>query len=92
MAAAIVTAAAPGDFLEDNSLSNLVAGFALLLYRPVRVGEQIQLTTPRGVMTAKIESIMLGYTFLKDSEGNQVIVPNSMMANIVMIRIRPAEK
>jgi len=43
-------------------------------------------------MTAKIESIMLGYTFLKDSEGNQVIVPNSMMANIVMIRIRPAEK
>jgi small-conductance mechanosensitive channel len=72
----------------QSTLSNLVAGFALLLYRPVRVGEQVQLMTPRGIMTAKIESIMLGITYLRDNEGNQVIVPNSIMANIVMIRLK----
>lgn len=73
----------------QSTLSNLIAGFALLLYRPFRVGEQIQLTTPRGVMTAKIETIMLGYTFLCDDENNQIIVPNSIIANIVIIRVNP---
>jgi small-conductance mechanosensitive channel len=75
----------------QSTLGNLIAGFALLLYRPFRVGEQVQLMTPRGVMTAKIESLMLGYTLLRDSEENQIIVPNSMMASIVLIRIHPMQ-
>jgi len=73
----------------QSTLSNLIAGFALLLYRPFRVGEQVQLMTPRGMMTATIQTLMLGYTFLRDDEDNQIIVPNSMMANIVIIRIHP---
>jgi small-conductance mechanosensitive channel len=76
----------------QSTLSNLIAGFALLLYRPFRVGDQVQLTTPRGIMTATIETLMLGYTLLRDGEDNQIIVPNSMMANIVLIRIHPTGK
>jgi small-conductance mechanosensitive channel len=71
----------------QSTLGNLIAGFALLLYRPFRVGDQVQLMTPRGIMMAKIETLMLGYTLLLDAENNQIIVPNSMMANIVIIRI-----
>ena len=71
----------------QSTLGNLIAGFALLFYRPFRVGDQVQLTTPRGLMTAKIETLTLGYTLLRDGEDNQIIVPNSMMANIVLIRI-----
>lgn len=70
----------------QSTLGNLVAGFALLLYRPFRVGDQVQLNTPKGVMTARIESLTLGYTFLRDDEENQVIVPNSVMASVVIIR------
>ena len=76
----------------QSTLSNLIAGFALLLYRPFRVGDLVQLTTPRGVMTAKIETLMLGYTLLRDNDGNQIIVPNSMMANIVIIRLEQSEE
>jgi small-conductance mechanosensitive channel len=76
----------------QNTLSNLIAGFALLLYRPFRIGDRIQLMTPRGVMTATIETLSLGYTLLRDDEGNQIIVPNSMMANIILIRVNPPEK
>lgn len=75
----------------QSTLGNLIAGFALLLYRPFKVGDRVQLTTPRGIMTAKIETLMLGYTLLRDDEGNQIIVPNSMMANIVIIRIQQKE-
>ncbi len=70
----------------QGTLGNLVAGFALLLYRPFRIGDKVQLNTPKGMVTAKVESLTLGYTFLRDDEGNQVIVPNSVMANTVIIR------
>jgi small-conductance mechanosensitive channel len=73
----------------QSTLGNLIAGFALLLYRPFRVGDRIQLMTPRGMMAAKIETLMLGYTFLRDDEGTQIIVPNSLMANMVVIRTPP---
>jgi small-conductance mechanosensitive channel len=71
----------------QSTLGNLIAGFALLLYRPFRVGERVQLTTPRGLMTARIEALTLGYTLLKDDEGNEIIVPNSVMATVVVVRI-----
>jgi small-conductance mechanosensitive channel len=76
----------------QSTLGNLIAGFALLLYRPFRVGEQVQLMTPRGIMTARIETLILGYTLLRDDEGNQIIVPNSLMANVVIIRLASKEK
>ncbi len=72
----------------QSTLGNLIAGFALLLYRPFRVGDWVQLMTPKGVISAKIETLMLGYTLLLDEENNQVIVPNSVMASVVLIRVR----
>ncbi len=70
----------------QGTLGNLVAGFALLLYRPFHIGDEVQLNTPKGVMTATVEALTLGYTFLRDEEDNQVIVPNSVMASVVIIR------
>ncbi len=71
----------------QSTLGNLIAGFALLLYRPFRVGDTVQLNTPRGVMTGVIDSLTLGYTVLLDDEGSQIIVPNSVMASVVIIRL-----
>ena len=71
----------------QSTLGNLIAGFALLFYRPFRVGDQVQLATPKGLMTAVVDSLTLGYTILHDSENNQVIVPNSVMASVVIIRL-----
>jgi small-conductance mechanosensitive channel len=71
----------------QNTLGNLIAGASILLYRPFRVGDCVQLNTPRGIVEAKIETIMLGYTFLRDEEDEQIIVPNSVMAGSVIIRV-----
>lgn len=73
----------------QNTLGNLVAGFVLVLYRPVRVGDHVQLTTPRGLATALVTDISLGYTVLIDDESaDEIIVPNSVMANATMIRMK----
>ncbi|MFA4915497.1 MAG: mechanosensitive ion channel domain-containing protein [Syntrophales bacterium] len=72
----------------QNTLSNLVAGLSLVLYRPIRVGDNVQLTTPRGLMTATVEVVSLGCTVLRDADKHEVIVPNSVMASSVVISAR----
>lgn len=71
----------------QNTLGNLVVGVSLVLYRPIRVGDNIKLNSPKGVITATVEQVSLGYTGLCDEDGNEVIVPNSVMASSVVIRI-----
>ena len=71
----------------QNTLGNLVAGVSLVLYRPIRVGDKVQLNSPKGVVTATVEQVSLGYTVLRDEGGSEVIVPNSVMASSVIIRV-----
>jgi small-conductance mechanosensitive channel len=75
----------------QNTLSNLVAGLSLVLYRPVRVGDTVQLNSPKGMITATVETVSLGYTILRDEETNQVLVPNSVMVNSIVIRLGTTE-
>jgi moderate conductance mechanosensitive channel len=73
----------------QSTLGNLIAGLALLLYRPFRLGDQVQLNTPKGVVTGVIDALTLGYTVLRISAEEQIIVPNSVMASVIIIRITP---
>jgi small-conductance mechanosensitive channel len=72
----------------QSTLSNVVAGFSLLLYRPFRVGDQVQVNTPKGMVTAVVEVISLGYTNLRDGEDDHVLVPNSVMMGTTIIRLK----
>jgi small-conductance mechanosensitive channel len=69
----------------QTTLSNLVAGFSLVMYRPFHVGDEVQLTTPKGLTTGTVTNLSLGYTMLHDKEGEQIIVPNSIMSTNVVI-------
>ena len=71
----------------QNTLGNLVAGVSLVLYRPFRIGNVLQLNTPSGMTTATVEEISLGYTILRDANKLAVIVPNSIMASSVVNRV-----
>jgi len=69
------------------TLGNVIAGFALLLYRPFRIGDRVQLAGPPGLMTGRVESLSLGYTIVRADDGRKVIVPNSTMASQVTINL-----
>ncbi len=71
----------------QNTLGNLVAGFSLVLYRQIRVGDTIQLASPVGLTTATVEVISLGFTVLLDGDKHEVIVPNAVMMSSTVIRI-----
>jgi small-conductance mechanosensitive channel len=71
----------------QNTLGNLIAGLSIVLYRPIRVGDRVQLNSPKGVVTATLEFVSLGYTILRDDEGDEIIVPNSVMVSSIVIRL-----
>lgn len=74
-------------FAAQTTLGNLIAGISLLLYRPFKVGEAIQVTTPNGVETGVLETLALGYTIVRTFDNRRIVIPNSVMANQVTINL-----
>lgn len=74
----------------QNTLGNLIAGLSLVPYRPIRVGDSVQLNSPKGLVTATVELVSLGFTVLRDAEKNEIIVPNSVMVGSIVIRLGQA--
>ncbi len=61
-------------FALKDTISNLLSGVLILLYRPFEVGHRIKISGYEGIVI----SIDLRYTEL-DSEGNKVLIPNSKL-------------
>ncbi len=61
-------------FALKDTISNLLSGVLILLYRPFEKGNRIKVSGYEGAVI----SIDLRYTTL-DSEGNKVLIPNSKL-------------
>ena len=61
-------------FALKDTISNLLSGLLILLYRPFDIGNRIKISGYEGIVI----SIDLRYTKL-DSEGNKVLIPNSKL-------------
>lgn len=72
----------------QNTLGQLIAGISLLLYRPFGIGDVIVLCAPTGKETGAVREFTLGYTKLQTDDGRWIIVPNSVMASVVIIRLK----
>jgi small-conductance mechanosensitive channel len=71
----------------QSTLSNLIAGVSLVLYRTISIGDKVQIATPKGLATATVEQLSLGYTLLRDLDGSEIVVPNNIMVSSIVIRI-----
>ena len=61
-------------FALKDTISNLLSGVLILLYRPFEVGNRIKISGYEGIVI----SIDLRYTEL-DAEGNKILIPNSKL-------------
>src|SRR3984893_2064098 len=59
----------------QNILKNFIAGIFLLLERPFRLGDEITVDNHTGV----VQNIEMPTTTLRTTEGEQVLVPNSLV-------------
>jgi small-conductance mechanosensitive channel len=71
----------------QNTLGNLIAGVSLVLYRPFRLGDQLQVNAPSGLETGIVENISLGYTVLRAGDERRLVIPNSLMAGQTIINL-----
>src|SRR5580658_7153278 len=71
----------------QSTLGNLVAGIAITLYRPFRLGDALQVAAPTGTEIGTVEQISLGYTTLRTFDGRRVVLPNSVAASQIAINL-----
>jgi len=73
-------------FALKDTISNLLSGVLILLYRPFEMGNRIKILGYEGTVIA----IDLRYTEL-DSEGNKVLIPNSKLFTDPITVIKPGK-
>lgn len=72
----------------QGGLSNFAGGFLILLFQPFRIGDYIIAQGTEGTVR-KIEIL---YTTLETVDSRQVIVPNGVLANDVIVNVTAAKK
>ena len=75
----------------QSTLGNLVAGVAITLYRPFRLGDRLQVSAPTGTEVGNVETLSLGYTTLRTDDGRFVVLPNSIAASQVIINLSASQ-
>jgi len=71
----------------QNTLGNVISGIALLIYRPFKIGDRLQMESPTGVEIGTVESLSLGYVTLKTLDNRRIVVPNSVAATKVIVNL-----
>jgi small-conductance mechanosensitive channel len=71
----------------QSTLSNLISGISLVLYRPFRIGDRVQVAAPTGVEIGVVESIDLGYTRMRTADGRRLVIPNATIASQTSINL-----
>ena len=74
-------------FAAQSTLGNLVSGISLVIYKPFRRGDRLQLTTPAGLETGIVEDLSLGYTVLRTFDNRRIVISNGTIANQTMINL-----
>ena len=71
----------------QSTLGNLIAGVSLVLYRPFKIGDRLQVTTPNGVETGTVEAISLGHTTLQTPDNRRIVMANGTIATQVLVNL-----
>ena len=87
-ASAGVLAAVVG-FASQKAFSNIVGGIFILIFKPFRVGDRIQLARGQG---GAVEEITLRHTVIKDFEFRRIVIPNSHMSDETIINSSLTDK
>lgn len=69
-------------FASQKAFSNIVSGLFILIFKPFRVGDIIEIS---GNKKGTVEEITLRHTIIKDFEFRRVIIPNSIISDETIV-------
>lgn len=73
--------AAIAGFAAQTALANMVSGIMIVVFKPIRVGDQIKIEGHLGI----IEDITLRHTIIRNYEHRRVVIPNSIVSSAVIL-------
>ncbi len=80
VAGAGITAVVIG-LAAKSTLGNLISGLALTFYRPIRIGDKVNLEGENGV----IEDITLRHTIVRTWENKRLVIPNEKLDQMSLV-------
>jgi small-conductance mechanosensitive channel len=80
LAGAGITAVVVG-FAARSTLSNLVAGLSIAVYRPIRIGDKLTIENDYGY----VEDITLRHTIVRTWENKRLVIPNEKLDNLTIV-------
>lgn len=69
-------------FASQKAFSNIIGGLFILIFKPFRVGDVIEIAESR---KGTVEEITLRHVVIKDYESRRVIIPNSVISEETII-------
>jgi small conductance mechanosensitive channel len=81
LAGAGIIAAIVG-FASQQAFSNIVSGIFIVMSKPFRVNDRLKI---KEIYSGVVEDITLRHTVIRDFENRRIIVPNSVIANEILI-------
>ncbi|MGB0525998.1 MAG: mechanosensitive ion channel family protein, partial [Flammeovirgaceae bacterium] len=63
-------------FASQQAFSNIVGGVFIVMFKPFRVGDMIEV----GTLLGTVENINLRHTMIKDFQNKRIIIPNSTIS------------
>ncbi|MDR9417385.1 mechanosensitive ion channel family protein [Gracilimonas sp.] len=69
-------------FASQAALSNIVGGLFIVMFKPYKIGDRIQVRTD---LSGVVEDINLRHTVIRNFENRRIIIPNSVISNEVVI-------
>ncbi|NNC94620.1 MAG: mechanosensitive ion channel family protein [Chitinophagales bacterium] len=81
LAGAGILAVAIG-FASQQAFSNIISGIFIVLFKPFRVNDRIQI---KDTITGIVEDITLRHTVIRNFENRRVIIPNSVISQETLV-------
>lgn len=69
-------------FASQKAVSNIISGVFILMFKPFRVGDIIQVS---GQRKGVVEEITLWHTLIRDYEFRRIIIPNNSLSDSTLI-------
>lgn len=69
-------------FASQKAFSNIITGIFILIFKPYRVGDVIEISNGK---IGTVEEITLRHTIIKDFKNERIIVPNTVISDDIII-------
>ncbi len=66
----------------QQTFGNLISGVFIYIYKPFKVGEYVELNNGK---SGVVEDINLRFTIIRNEQNRRMIIPNTLVSNVVII-------